>query len=135
MAMLFESLDHPPGPSFSLAIKAFHVLGSDGKAYGRRLKTDAPTALYQGPSQDNVFANDGWPALVSPQQFCPKRAKRFLRDQRSLIKRLLSFGGCDAGEVIPLLQARHECGTGVLNEHTDCNRCGIRGVSQTARKD
>src|SRR5206468_13113120 len=100
MAMLFESLDHPPGPSFSLAIKAFHVLGSDGNTYGGRFKTDAPTALYQVPSQDNVFANDGWPALVSPQQFYPKPASGSRCDQRSRIKRLLLLGVLAAGGVL-----------------------------------
>src|ERR687897_944817 len=100
MAVLLQSFDHPPCPAFSLTEKAIHRRRRSGETNGGRLKADTPTALDKSPSQHNVLSDDRWPTFMCFNNLTGKCAKSSLRNQSSLVQRLLTFSRRYPGEVI-----------------------------------
>src|SRR5262245_21682251 len=80
MAMPLQTFDHAARPTFALAIKTVKRRRRGGKADRCRFEANPPTVSDQGPSQHDIFAYDGRPALMSFDNLATKSAERALCD-------------------------------------------------------
>src|ERR1044071_6683302 len=103
MTVAFEALNHPAGPTFTLAIKSLNRFRRAGETDCGRLESYAPAAVDQRPCEYDVFADHRRPTIMRFDDLRAKGTKRALGHESSLIERLLTLGRGDSSEVIPFL--------------------------------
>ena len=114
-AVLFQSLDHSPGPSPALTEETFEVNWRAREPDGACFKSNSASRFEQCPSEHDIFADHRRPASNLSNSVGAKRAESTLRNQSSLIERLLPFGRSDSGKIIPFLQTRYKTFAGILD--------------------
>src|SRR5205085_6790288 len=101
--MAAERLDHAACPARALAHKAAERIGNARETDRIFGVADEESALKNRPGDDDVLADDLWPAADLAQDFRAVKRESALRNEGPAECGLRAFRGGDAVEIVPVL--------------------------------